>query len=114
MSNLKQYQQKEPFMSIVNTLSQESNRRIIINFAGGGLSSDAGLLLIKEFISRLGVDKPFGKDFKTNDSVFKSVLGQDALASQPTVSKFLIRMDEDTLNKFFTIDRIFRKKIYSI
>ena len=38
--------QKEPFMSIVNTLSLESNRQIKIYFDGGDLSSDAGLLLI--------------------------------------------------------------------
>ena len=40
-------------MSIVNILSLESNRRIKINFDGGDLSSDAGLLLIKEFVSKL-------------------------------------------------------------
>ena len=39
-------------MSIVNTLSLESNRQIKINFDGGDLSSDAGLLLIKEFVSK--------------------------------------------------------------
>ena len=33
-------------MSIVNTLTLESNRKIKINFNGGDLSSDAGLLLI--------------------------------------------------------------------
>ena len=54
-------------MSIVNTLSLESNRQIKINFDGGDLSSDAGLLLIKEFVSKLGIDKLFGKAFKTND-----------------------------------------------
>ncbi len=42
-------------MSIVNTLSLESNRQIKINFDGGELSSDAGLLLIKEFVSKLGI-----------------------------------------------------------
>ena len=56
-------------MSIVNTLPLESNRQIKINFDGGDLSSDAGLLLIKEFVSKLGVDKLFSrKTFKTNDS----------------------------------------------
>lgn len=39
-------------MSIVNTLALKSNRQIKINFYGGDLSSDAGLLLIKEFISK--------------------------------------------------------------
>ena len=55
-------------MSIVNTLSLESNRQIKINFDGGDLSSDAGLLLIKEFVSKLGIDNLLGKVFKTNDS----------------------------------------------
>ena len=118
-------------MSIVNTLSLESNRQIKINFDGGDLSSDAGLLLIKEFVSKLDIDKLFSRSFKTNDSasfryhtdkenllqiiymiiagyfeddasdeltndpVFKAVLNKDALASQPTVSRFFNRMDED-------------------
>ena len=55
-------------MSIVNILSLESNRKIKINFDGGDLSSDAGLLLIKEFVSKLGIDKLFSQSFKTNDS----------------------------------------------
>ena len=55
-------------MSIVNTLSLESNRQIKINFDGGDLSSDAGLLLIKEFVIKLGVEKLLNKTFKTNDS----------------------------------------------
>ena len=52
-------------MSIVNTLALESNRQIKINFDGGDLSSDAGLLLIKEFISKLGIDTLLEKAFKT-------------------------------------------------
>ena len=135
-------------MSIVNTLSLESNRQIKINFDGGDLSSDACLLLIKEFVSKLRIDKLLGNIFKTNDSalfryhtdqenllqmiytiiagyfeddasdeltndpVFKSVLEKDALASQPTVSRFFNRMDEDTLNQFFTIGRILRNTVF--
>ncbi len=53
-------------------------------------------------------------DELTNDPVFKSVLEKDALASQPTISRFFNRMDEDTLNQFLTIGRALRKKIYSI
>ena len=121
-----------------------------INFDGGDLSSDAGLLLIKEFISKLGIDTLLEKAFKTNDPalfqyhsdpkkllqmiymiiagyfeddasdeltndpVFKSVLEKDVLASQPTVSRFFNRMDEDTLNQFLAIARVLRRKIYSI
>ena len=101
-------------MSIVNTLALESNRQIKINFDGGDLSSDAGLLLIKEFISKLGIDTLLEKAFKTNDPAFKSVLEKDALASQPTVSRFFNRMDEDTLNQFLAIARVLRRKIYSV
>ena len=55
-------------MSIANTLSLESNKKIKINFDGGELPSDAGLLLIKEFVSKLVIDKLFSQSFKTNDS----------------------------------------------
>ena len=137
-------------MSIVNTFSLQSNRQIKINFDGGDLSSDAGLLLIKEFISKLGIERLLNRSFKTNDSavfryhtdrdnllqmiymimagyfeddasdeltkdpVFKAVLEKSALASQPTVSRFFNRMDEDTLKQFQEISQILRKRIYSI
>lgn len=53
-------------------------------------------------------------DELTNDPVFKTILDKDTLASQPTVSKFFNRMDENTLNQFLAISRILRKRIYSI
>ena len=46
--------------------------------------------------------------------VFKAVLEKSALASQPTVSRFFNRMDENTLKQFQEISRILRKRIYSI
>ena len=137
-------------MSIVNTFSLQSNRQIKINFDGGDLSSDAGLLLIKEFVSKLGIERLLNHSFKTNDSavfryhtdrdnllqmiymimvgyfeddasdeltkdpIFKAVLEKSALASQPTVSRFFNRMDEDTLKQFQEISQILRKRIYSI
>ena len=55
-------------MNILNTLSLKSNSQIKINFDGGDLSSDAGLLLIKEFVSKIGIDRLFSHSFKTNDS----------------------------------------------
>ena len=137
-------------MTNFNTISLNSNRKIKINFDGGDLSSDAGLLLIKEFVSKLGIDRLLSHSFKTNDSalfryhtdkenllqmifmiiagyfeddasdeltndpVFKAILDKDAIASQPTISRFFNRMDEDTLNQFLAISRILRKKIYCI
>ena len=44
-------------MSIVNTFSLQSNRQIKINFDGGNLSSDTGLLLIKKSVSKLGIKR---------------------------------------------------------
>ena len=55
-------------MSIINTLPLESNKQIKINFNGGDLSSDAGLLLIKEFVCKLGFEKILKSEFKTNDT----------------------------------------------
>ena len=54
-------------MDILNTYSLESNKQIKINFNGGDLSSDAGLLLIKEFVARIGFTQLVKRLFKTTD-----------------------------------------------
>lgn len=111
-------------MHSLNDTALESNKYMKINFDGGDLSSDAGLLLIKEFACKLGFDKILKSEFKTNDSamfrihkdnenllqmvyqilgayfeddcadeltndpVLTAILGKQALASQPTLSRF--------------------------
>lgn len=55
-------------MNILNTTSLESNKRVKINFTGGDLSSDAGLLLIKEFAAKTGLIRRINRTFKTNDA----------------------------------------------
>ena len=120
-------------MSIVNTLALESNRQIKINFDGGDLSSDAGLLLIKEFISKLGMDTLLEKAFKTNapalfryhsdpknllQMIYMIIAGyfeddaSDELINDP-VFKSVLEKDA-TLNQFLAIARVLRRKIYSI
>ena len=137
-------------MSIVNTLTLESNRQIKINFDGGDLSSDAGLFLFKEFLFKIGALKLINRLFKTNDTalyrihkddtnlmqviyqiisayfeddradeltnepVMTAILEKDALASQPTLSRFFNRMDQDSLEQLNRIIRELRKVIYSI
>ena len=136
-------------MDILNTLKLKSNRQIKINFDGGDLSSDAGLLLIKEFAAKIGFTKLIKNKFKTNDKsvrfhkdnenlmqmvyqiiaayfeddcadelthdpVFQVILDKNALASQPTLSRFFNRMDEDTLRQFDDIDQCLRDMVYSI
>ena len=137
-------------MDILNTVSLESNSKIKINFDGGDLSSDAGLLLFKEFLFKIGAVKLINRMFKTNDPacfrihkddenlmqviyqvissyfeddcadeltnepVMAAILDKEALASQPTLSRFFNRMDADTLSQMRQISRELRKVIYSI
>ena len=53
-------------------------------------------------------------DELTLDPVFHAVLDKESLASQPTLSRFFNRMDEDTLVQFDDIDKNLRDIIYSI
>lgn len=53
-------------------------------------------------------------DELTHDPVFNAILGKDALASQPTMSRFFNRMDRDTLEQYQKIHEIMREKIYSM
>lgn len=136
-------------MNSLNTLALESNKKIKINFDGGDLSSDAGLLLIKEFAAKLGFIKLVKNKFKTTDKavrfhkddenlmqmiyqiiaayfeddcadeltidpVFNAILNKSSLASQPTLSRFFHRMDEDTLSQFDDIDKCLRDIVYAI
>ena len=137
-------------MYSLNDTTLECNRQFKINFNGGDLSSDAGLLLIKEFACKMGFVKILKSMFKTNDHatfrfhkddeilwqeiyqilggyfeddcadeltndpIFTSILDKKALASQPTISRFINRLDEDTLNQFYSIMRRFRKVVYSV
>ena len=48
------------------------------------------------------------------DPVFNAILEKSCLASQPTLSRFFNRMDEDTLTQFDDIDKSLRDVIYSI
>ena len=137
-------------MNILNTKSLECNKKFKINFNGGDLSSDAGALLLKEFICKVGFDKLFKRIFKTNDTtetrihkddvnllqiifqiicgyfeddcadelsydpVLTAILGKNRLASQPTLSRFFNRMDNDTLEQFYQLQRKMRKIVYDI
>jgi len=137
-------------MTSLNTYALESNTYFKLNFDGGDLSSDSGLLLIKEFTQKLGFTKLLKDEFQTtdtassrthkddenlwqviyqiygayfqddcadeltNDPVLKAVLGKEALASQPTLSRFFNRMDDATHLQFYEIMRQMRKIVYFI
>ena len=137
-------------MNSLKDTTLESNPYLKLNFEGGDLTSDAGLLLIKEFASKIGLTKLVYSLFKTNDTatfrfhidpenllqmiyqtiaayfeddcadeltvdpVFTSILEKEALASQPTISRFYNRMDDTTLKQFDLIEEKMRDIIYSI
>ena len=135
-------------MSITQNFLGSQNFRV--NFDGGNLSSDGGLLLLKEFYHKLGVKALLKKHFHTtdsasfrihkdhenllqmlyqitgayfqddhadslrNDPVLNAVIGKNALASQPTLSRFHNRMDAQSLEQLEEIQRIFRGRVYSV
>ena len=113
-------------MSIVNTFSLQSNRQIKINFDGGDLSSDAGLLLIKEFAAKIGFTKLIKKKFKTNDKSIRfhkdhenllqmiyqiiSAYFQDDCADELTLDPvFNVILDKESLALQPTLSRFFNR-----
>ena len=137
-------------MHSIKEIQLKCNKQFIVNFDGGELSSDGGLLMIKEFLHALGFEKLLKDNFKTNDTamfrfhtddknllqmiyqifgtyyeddcsdelrqdpILTALLGKEALASQPTISRFFNRMDETTLRQFDLIMRELRRKVYSV
>lgn len=55
-------------MHSLDELRLESNNQIKINFNGGNLSSDAGMIPVNEFARKIGFDKTINDHFKTNDT----------------------------------------------
>ena len=137
-------------MAIVTGIALNSNKNLHVNFEGGSLSSDAGLLLLKEFYHKIGMDSLARSAFHTtdtacsrvhkdhenllqmlyqitaayfqddhadalrNDPVITAAVGKASLASQPTLSRFHNRLDESTLSQMEEMQRILRKRVYSV
>ena len=55
-------------MTNIPEIKLESNRREVISFDGGDLSSDSGLLMVKEFMEKIGFERVLNENFKTNDT----------------------------------------------
>lgn len=63
-------------MSIITTTFLESNKRIKINFKGGNLSSNSGLLLIREFAVKAGLINLVKRIFKPTEISEEPILMQ--------------------------------------
>ena len=113
-------------MDSLTNFQLKSNNKIKINFDGGDLSSDSGLLLIKEFAEKIGFHKIIKNMFKTNDSsirdhkdhenllqVIYQVLARyfndndaDELTDEPVLNVIL---DKDGLASQPTLSRFFNR-----
>ena len=80
-------------MDELNTISLESNKQIKINFDGGDLSSDAGLLQFKKFLFKIGALKLINRIFKTNDTAWFRIHKDDANLMQ-VVYQIISSFDE--------------------
>ena len=76
-------------MTILNNTALESNKYLKINFNGGDLSSDAGLLLIKDFVCEPGFVNILNKKFKTNDGAYFEDDCADELTNDPIQTAIL-------------------------
>ncbi len=65
-------------MDILNIISLENNSQIKINFDRGNLSSDAGHLLFKEFLFKIGAIKLISSLFRTNILAWLRIYKDDA------------------------------------
>jgi hypothetical protein len=115
-------------MSSLANLHLQSNTKIKINFNGGNLSSDAGLLHLHEFAEKLGLQQLLKSSFKTTNTANRKHLGGEIatallfivmlekarLVSQFTVSRFGARLDEETMRQLHPIACALRKRIYCV
>ena len=92
-------------MNSLNTLALESNKKIKINFDGGDLSSDAGLLLIKEFAAKLGFIKLVKNKFKTTDKAVR--IHKDDENLMQMIYQIIAAYFEDDCADELTIDPVF-------
>jgi hypothetical protein len=69
----------ETFMSSLTNLHLQSNTKIKINFNGDNLSSDAGLLVLHEFVDKLRLNQLLKNSFKTTDKAQRQHLDDEIL-----------------------------------
>ena len=96
---------RSPMISLRDT-SLESNPYFKINFNGGDLSSDAGLLLIKEFAEKIGLIKLVYRLFKTNDNaLFRVHIDPENLLQ--VIYQTMAAYFEDDCADELTVDPVF-------
>lgn len=126
------------------------NKNIKFNFAGGDLTSDAGLLLVYEFMNKVGFKSLLNQYFSikedkalrrhtnidlclqqilqfiagyhcadhadelTTEPLLTKLLSKSALASQPTLSRFAHRLDDNTVQQLRRVNQLLLDRYYQI
>ena len=93
-------------MTTLNTQALQSNKQYKINFGGGNLSSDAGLLLVKEFIAKIGFDDLIRRLFHTSNAASFRIHHDDKLLLQ-MIFQIMASYFEDDCADELTSDPVF-------
>ena len=94
-------------MYSVKDTALESNPYLKINFDGGDLSSDSGLLLIKEFAEKIGLVQLVYQLFQTNDSAtFRIHIDPENLLQM--IYQIIAAYFEDDCSDELTVDPVFK------
>ncbi len=94
-------------MYSVKDIALESNPYLKINFDGGDLSSDSGLLLIKEFAEKIGLVQLVYQLFQTNDSAtFRIHIDPENLLQM--IYQIIAAYFEDDCSDELTVDPVFK------
>lgn len=94
-------------MYSVKDIALESNPYLKINFNGGDLSSDSGLLLIKEFAEKIGLVQLVYQLFQTNDSAtFRIHIDPENLLQM--IYQIIAAYFEDDCSDELTVDPVFK------
>ena len=94
-------------MYSVKDTALESNPYLKINFDGGDLSSDSGLLLINEFAEKIGLVQLVYQLFQTNDSAtFRIHIDPENLLQM--IYQIIAAYFEDDCSDELTVDPVFK------
>lgn len=100
-------------MHILDELRLESNNQVKINFNGGDLSSDAGMIPLNEFAHKISFDKTIKDYFKTNDSsLFRHHIDSDNMMQKiyQSIASYFQDDDADELTTDPVFNAILNKK----
>jgi hypothetical protein len=105
---IKEFSQKIDFEKIISKLFKTNDE------AKNRTHKDNENIFQEIYQTIAGYFKDDNTDELINEPVFKAILDKESLSSQPTISRFFNRMDDDTISQFEQIHSFLRQKIYSI